>query len=267
MNADARIERTLPRQTTQLDPSLALFAELIGLFQMHRGASLAALGGVESLHKHAASLYPQIDTLIAKISDQAIQTDPMQWTLITGEWENTRRYWRQDNALSNFEIHNFLIEQCHRMLWRYVESQASPSHKDIEEFLFRDIPSHIEGLGQLRGLSSYASTQSSEPTIVNSCNPRVTQLSKQAHLTLVETQRQLIKLAEREERTRLMPVLQARIRLTGQFLQCVQDQLTPRTKPIPQPEKIFHLGTLAIEANQEIWAGLAASRYKPFTQN
>ena len=267
MNADARIERTLPRQTTQLDPSLALFAELIGLLQMHRGASLAALGGVESLHKHASSLHPQIDTLIAKIAYQATQTDPNQWALITGEWENTRRHWRQDNALSNFEIHNFLIEQCHRMLWRYVESQASPSQKDIEVFLFRDIPLHIEGLGQLRGLSSYASAKNADALIVEACKPRITQLSKETHLTLVETQRQLIKLANQENSASLIPALQARIRLSGQFLQCVQDQLNPRLDNTPQPEKIFHLGTLAIEANQRVWTDLATSCYTSYTRH
>lgn len=259
MNANARIERTLPRQTTQLDPSLALFAELIGLLQMHRGASLAALGGVDSFHKHASSLHPQIDTLIAKLAYQAIQTDPSQWAIITGEWENTRRHWRQDKALSNFEIHNFLIEQCHRILWRYVEKNTSAALREVDEFLFRDIPMHIEGLGQLRGLSSYASAKNAEPETVKACTPRITQLSKQTHLSLVETQRQLIKLAKanQAESTSLMPTLQARVRLSGQFLQCVQDQLNPKIGVQPQPEKIFHLGTLAIEANQTVWSYLA----------
>lgn len=265
MNTNARIERTLPSQTTQLDPGLSLVAELIGLLQMHRGASLAALGGVDGFHKRASDLHPQIDSLIEKVAYQAIQTDASQWQIITGEWENTRKHWRKDNALSNFEIHNYLIEQCHRLLWRYVEGQSRDADKETEGFLFRDIPLHIEGLGQLRGLSSYALAQKAEPDIVAACKPRVAQLSKQTHLSLVETQRQLIKLANKNmgERSTLLPTLQARIRLSGQFLQGVQDQLSAQPHNTIKPENIFQLGTLAIEANQKVWSELARICHQP----
>lgn len=259
MNANARTERTLPLQTSQLDPNLALLAELIGLLQMHRGASLAALGGVESFHQQAAGLHPQIDTLLAKIAYSAMQADPAQWQLINSEWQNTRKHWRQDTPLSNFEIHNFLIEQCHRLLWRQVEALRPGPCTDTEAFLFRDIPTHIEGLGQLRGLASYALAQKADPAIVEGCRARVVQLSKQAHLSLIETQRKLIRLATEKSSQALLPALQARVRLSGQFLQGIQDQIIQhRTAPDNRsPEKLFHLGTLAIEANQRVWNDLA----------
>ncbi|AFU98444.2 hypothetical protein [Simiduia agarivorans] len=265
MNANARTERTLPAQATHQDPGLALFAELIGLLQMHRGASLAALGGLENFHQQATALHPQIDTLLAKVAYQAIQTDPAQWQLITGEWENTRRHWRQDSALANFEIHNFLIEQCHRLLWQYVESRPQLGQSEADEFLFRDVPLHVEGLGQLRGLASYCLTQTPDAAEYQQCLPRVAQLSKQSHSSLVETQRVLIRMANQLQKASsqypsLLPTLQARVKLTGQFLQMVQTQLDAKTDAKPQPEKLFQIGTLAIEANQKVWTLLAQKR-------
>lgn len=243
MNLNAP-ERTLPTQALQPDPGLGLIADLIGLLQTHRGASLAALGGLDGFGARAIALHGRIDAAIKQLEELAAPLDPGLWALIAHEWDNTRRHWSQDQPLSNFEIHSFLIDQCHRLLWRYVEACSGG---EADAFLYRDMPLHAEALGQLRGLSSYALAQGHQ-----NCESRITQLSRQCHQSLVDTQRVLIRLAG--ERNQLKPLLQRRVQLCGQFLQQVQAQLHGQPG---NAETLFQLGSLALEANQQAWIQMA----------
>ncbi|MBB3167706.1 hypothetical protein [Simiduia aestuariiviva] len=240
-------ERTLPQHTAQLESELALLAELIGLLQMHRGASLAALGGAAGFQQKVEELQPTIDQLIARLSYGSSQADPALWQLIQSEWRNTRKHWRKDNPLNNFEIHSFLIENCHRMLWHQLKPRvASCAHTWA---LLKELAEHTECIAQLRGLVSYGMTNHNNPSSTIDVQDRIVQLNRQSQCGLIDTQQKLIKLSSQQSTP--IPALRARIQLTGQFLQAVQAYIN--TRQGPPADTTFHLGTLAIEANQRVW--------------
>lgn len=252
MHAQAS-ERTLPQHTAQMDADLALLAELIGQLQIHRGASLAALGGAQGFQQQLQDLQPQIDQLLARLTYAATQADPALWQLIQSEWRNTRKHWRQDNALNNFEIHSFLIEQCHRMLWGQLTQTLGGKGRNWE--LLKELAAHTECLAQLRGLVSYAMATGAETPQAKDLQGRIVQLNRQSQTGLIDTQQALIKYSTQHAIN--MPPLRARVQLTGQFLQGIQTYINSRCTL--SAEKIFHLGTLAIEANQQVWQLLMES--------
>ena len=253
--------------------------------QKHRGYSIALLAGDESYTKKFAELQRVLERRLAVLESFAKVTgllhDKDKHNLHLA-WQTIRHDWQDDNLNDNFELHCHFVEQLLGMTSSVLQTLEPPlveefpnaaneksvvpypnSFKKLEvlHFVVKHLPSLIESLAKLRGLSAYAASEKNSRNVEDRKLKFLLENTRNGSREIRNKSERLLSLCS-DEYAELKEITIAEIKLDLLLSQIENDLLRDDSQTSSDPVQLFVRATEIIETYWSVVnSGLNLARY------
>ncbi len=163
--------------------------QMVKAVQRHRGMSMAMLAGSDLFKVEFGVLQRQVERRLASLEVFAACTAGIlsvrDQECLHSAWHTIRADWQDDDVIDNFELHSHFIEQLQSMVTRLSKTLERPASLvvgadegreasdgegsaphvvmriELLNFAATQLPSMVEHIAKIRGLSTYAASGAS----------------------------------------------------------------------------------------------------------